>query len=122
MGSCYYIQTELVVEYIDKNYALSKTRTNRKLKKCYLRCFPDEDSIDVSIDISVDVSETQEKKYHEELQKIIDRKTCKKIIHENEEWVKISYENRYLRLLQFICPRMIRLVKIYKEYTVLKQF
>ena len=122
MGSCYYIQTELVVEYIDKNYALSKTRTNRKLKKCYLRCFPHEVSVAVSVDVSVDVSETQQKKYHEELQKIIDIKTCKKIIHENEQWVKTSYENRYLRLLQFICPRMIRLVKIYKEYTVLKQF
>ena len=114
METCYYIQTELVVEYIDKNYALSKTRTNRKLKKCYLRCFTDE--------VSVDISETQPKKYHEELQKIIDRKTCKKIILEHEQWVKTSYENRYLRLLQFICPRMIRLVKIYKEYTVLKQF
>jgi hypothetical protein len=112
MNYYYYIQTELVIECIDTNGSLSKTRTNRTLEKCYFNCFQNKDYD----------CETQKKKYDEELQNIIDRNKSNKIIHENKQWGKASYKKRYLRIIQVICPRMVELVKIYKEYTVWKHF
>ncbi len=109
MGCDYYTQSELVIEYIDDKGAISKTRTNRNVEKGYIFYVPEEDSDDDQ--------ETQHKKFMDELQRKIMKNTHKKILYENEEWVKSSYEKKYVKDLKMICPRMVKLLKIYKDYT-----
>jgi hypothetical protein len=113
MGCDYYIQTELVIEYIDDKGAMSKTITNRVQEKCYVYYVPDEDSDDDQ--------ETQDKKFQDELQRKIIENTYKKTLYENDAWIKSSYEKRYVKDLNMICPGMVKLVKIYKDYTAWKR-
>jgi len=103
MNYSYYIQTELVFEYIDNNGKSSLTRTDRKLEKKYLQNISNED--------------LEQNNYNEKLEKIINKPIRKKILYENEVWRNESYEKRYLKILKIICPRMIKLLKIYKSYT-----
>ena len=114
MGCDYYIQTELVVDYIDINGALSTTRTNRKLERCYLTNLPEEDSDDDE--------ETQYNKWKEELKRLIEKNTYKKMLYENDKWIKTSYEKKYSKGLNIICPRMIKPLKIYKDYSAWERF
>ena len=88
MSCDYFIQTELVIEFIESNGALSKTITNRMVNRGYISHIPDNDSDDDY--------ETQEKKFNKELEKIINENTYKKMLYENDRWVKSSYEKRYL--------------------------
>lgn len=46
MGCDYYIQTELVIEFIDKDGKICTIYTNRELQKGYIFSYPDEDSDD----------------------------------------------------------------------------
>ena len=105
----YYIQSELVIEFIETNGALSKTRTNRIVKRGYIMNIPDNDSDDDF--------ETQEIKYNKELEKIMSQNTYNKILYENDRWIKLSYEKRYLKDIHILCPTMVKLIKIYKENT-----
>lgn len=114
MGCDYYIQSELVVEYIDTNGGMSTTKTNRTLEKGYIFNVADMDSDDDD--------ETQYKKYLEEIDKNIARYTYKKNLYENELWIKSSYEKNYKKDIQIMCPTMIRLVKVYKDYHAWKRF
>jgi hypothetical protein len=109
MGCDYYTQSELVIEYVDDRGAISKTRTNRVLEKGYVFSIPDEDSDDDE--------ETQLQKYNKYIEKMINKNTYKKMLYDNEEWVKSSYEKKYVKDLKMICPRMVKLVKVYKDYT-----
>jgi len=109
MGCDYYIQSELVIEYVDDKGAISKTSTNRVIEKCYVYYVPDEDSDDDQ--------ETQYKKFQDELKRKIIENTHKKMLYDNEEWVKSSYEKKYVKELKIICPRMVKLLKVYKDYT-----
>jgi hypothetical protein len=114
MGCDYYTQSELVIEYVDDKGAISKTRTNRVLEKGYVFSVPDEDSDDDE--------ETQLQKYNKYIEKMINEHTYKKMLYDNEEWVKSSYEKKYVKDLKMICPRMVKLVKMYKDYTAWKRF
>ena len=105
----YYIQSELVIEFIEINGAISKTRTNRTVKRGYIMNIPDNDSDDDF--------ETQEIKYNKELEKIMSQNTYQKILYENDKWIKLSYEKRYLKDIHILCPTMSKLIKIYKENT-----
>jgi hypothetical protein len=109
MGCDYYTQSELIIEYIDDKGAISKTRTNRNVERGYIFYVPEDDSDDDQ--------ETQYKKFKAEIQRKITENTHKKILYENESWVKSSYEKRYAKDLKMICPRMVKLLKIYKDYT-----
>ena len=100
MSCDYYTQSELVIEFIDEKGCMCKTKTNRLLKKGYVFNIPNKDSDDY-------------KKY---IEKMIDKNTYKKVLYENETWVKKLYENRYLQELKMICPRMVKLIKMYKDY------
>lgn len=109
MGCDYYIQTDLVIVYIDSSNRFSKTMTNRKLKKIYITNIPDFDSDDDE--------ETQQKKYNEELQKIINRNNYNKKIYEKDQWIKKSYKKKYLKALPSLCPGIMKIVEIYKKYS-----
>lgn len=105
----YYIQSILVIEYIDKNSAKSITQTNRIIKKCWIGDIPDFDSDDDY--------ENQTKKYREEIERLIKKNTYKKILFENDMWISSSYEKKYIRDIPFLCRNMVKLVKIYKDYS-----
>ncbi len=109
MGCDYYTQSELVIEYIDMNGARSITKTNRTIEKRYVFNVPDEDSDDDE--------ETQYKKFQDELKRKIIENTHKKMLYENDAWIKSSYEKNYKKELPILCPRMVKIVKIYKDYT-----
>lgn len=113
MGCDYYIQSELVIEYVEEKGCICKTRTNRVLEKGYVFNIPDEDSDDDE--------ETQLQKINKYIEKMIDKHTYKKILYDNGEWVKSSYEKKYVKDLKMICPRMVKLVKIYKDYIAWKR-
>ena len=107
MSCDYFIQTELVIEFIESNGALSKTTTNRRVNRGYILHIPDNDSDDDY--------ETQEKKFNKELEKIMSKNTYQKMLYENDRWVKSSYEKRYLKDISILCPTMIKLIRVYKD-------
>ncbi len=108
MDCHYYIQSELVIEYIDVNGAKSITKTERTLEKRYVLIVTDEDSDNDE--------ETLLQKLKEKIERRISKNTYKKMLYENNVWVKLSYEKRYKKELQIICPRIVKLVKMYKDY------
>ena len=114
MSYDYVIKSELVIEFINEKGAMCKTITNRALKKEHLKDYPDKDSDDDE--------EIQLKKYHEELERIIKKYTYKKTLFENNLWIKASYEKRYIKDLKILCPDMVKIVKVYKNYTAWKRF
>ena len=113
MGCDYYIHSDLVIEYFDNKGTISTTRTNRILEKGYIFNVPDEDSDEDQ--------ETQYKKYIEEIERLVSKNTYKKILYENEKWIKSSYEKKYSKELTLLCPGMIKIVKIYKDYSAWKR-
>ena len=108
MGCDYYVQSDLVIVYYDNQGALSTTRTNRILEKGYIFSVADEDSDDDE--------ETQNIKWKEELKRRVEKYTYKKMLYEDDKWVKDSYEKKYSKELNIICPRMVKIVKVYKDY------
>ncbi len=108
MGCDYYVQTDLVIVYIDDRGALSKTRTNLSLEKRYINYIPDENSDDDQ--------ETLDEKFENTLQHKINENTYTKMLYENDNWVEISYEKKYKKTLPLLCPRMVKLVKLYKSF------
>lgn len=113
MGCDYYIQSELVIVYIDSNNKTCKTITNRSFKKIYLT--------NISGFDSDNDEKSQQIKYNQELQTAIDKNNYKKTIYENNEWVKKSYKKRYLRDLRCLCPGIIKIINIYKNYLAWKR-
>jgi hypothetical protein len=109
MGCDYYVQTELVIEYTDIYSVIHKTQTDRSIEKRYLIFIPYKDSDDDS--------ETEEKKYNEQLNKCIQKNTYKKMLYENETWVKERYNKRYIRLISILCPNLHKINRVYKNYT-----
>ena len=109
MGCDYYIQTELIINYYDDKGELITVIANRQIEKGYIFSFCGEDSDDDY--------ETANKKYAEELNRIIDKNTYEKILFENNIWVKKSYEKKFTDELQYKCPNLVTLIKIYKDVT-----
>lgn len=105
----YYIQTDLVIVYVDSHNRFSKTITNRNIKKIYITNIPDFDSDDDE--------EIKQKKYNEELKQNIENNNYKKNIYEKDQWVKKSYKKKYLKDLPSLCPGIVKIVNIYKNYS-----
>lgn len=107
MGCDYYIETGLVIEFVDMNGSLSKTTTNRRINRRYISSIPEDDSDDDF--------ETRNKKFEKEMEKQLVGNTYKKMLYENDEWVKLSYKKRYLKDLIVLCPTLVKLKRIYKD-------
>lgn len=105
----YYVQSELVIEYIDRHSRTCKTRTNRILVEYYINHVPEYDTDDDE--------ETQNKKYKKEIENLIVKNTCRKILYETECWIKKSYEKKYYKHLPGLCPGIVKILTIYKDYT-----
>jgi len=48
---------------------------------------------------------------------MINENTYKKMLYEKDEWIKSSYEKKYIKDLNMSCPRMVKLIKVYKDHT-----
>jgi hypothetical protein len=103
----YIIQSDLIIEYIDINGTISKTHTNRQVKKYYINVNQFEDS-------------DYEEEYKKQLNTCILENTRKKMLFENDNWIKESYRKRYEKKLLGICPRLNKLIRVYKNYIALE--
>lgn len=109
MGCDYYIQTELVIEFRDKDSKISVIHTNIKLQKVYIFSYPNQD-LDDDID-------TQDKKFQTELERRIQENTYNKMLFKNEVWIKETYKKKYENYLFKTYKDIVKLIKIYKKYT-----
>jgi hypothetical protein len=105
MGCDYYIQTDLVIEYLDKMGRLSLIYTNRSIKRGYLFKELDNDT------------ETSYKKYKAEIQIIIKNNTYNKILFDNANWVKETYKKNYKADIKRQFREIDNIQKIYKKTT-----
>ena len=105
----YYIQTELVIEYLDKMGRLSFIYTNRSVNRGYIYQPPDYDSDDDE--------ETSYKKYQNELERKIKENTYNKVLFENNAWIKDSYRKKYEERFKREFKDVDNVKKIYKKVT-----
>lgn len=114
MGCDYYIQSELIIEYIDVLGRVSFICTNRDLNRGYINEYlPDHDSDDDE--------ETCYEKYLVEIEKKIKENTYDKILFENNNWVKESYKKKYEEYLRSQFKEICEFKKIYKKFTAWKR-
>jgi hypothetical protein len=109
MGCDYYIQIELVIEYVDVVGRISLIRTNRSFKKGYIYQSPYYDSDDDQ--------ETSYKKYKTEIERKIKENTYNKILFDNNVWIKESYRKNYEEQLKREFKEIYKFKKIYKKVT-----
>lgn len=112
MGCEYYIQSELVIEYLDKFNRLSFIYTNRKIEKGYVFESPDYDSDDDQ--------ETSYKKYNAEIERQIKQNTYNKVLFINDEWMKESYRKKYENMIKNEFKEVEILKKVNKKITAWK--
>ncbi len=113
MGCDYYVQSELIIEYIDKMGRNSVIHTNLSLDKGYIFNYTDFDSDDDD--------ETKYKKYLVEIERKIEDNTYNKILFENNAWVKESYRKKYEEQLKREFKEIVEIKKIYKKVTAWKR-
>jgi hypothetical protein len=56
-----------------------------------------------------------------EIDKITNEKTYVKILYENDKWVSPSYEKKYKNEIKILCPKFVKLIKVYKDYSAWKR-
>jgi len=109
MGCDYYVQTKVVIKYVNIAGRISCIQTNLHLEKRYLYQFSDYDSDDDQ--------ETSYKKYEADIEGIIKQNTYDKILFENDEWIKESYRKKYEEKLKNEFKVIHKFIKIYKKFT-----
>jgi hypothetical protein len=109
MGCDYYVQTELVIEYLDKMGRLSIIYTDIIVNKGYIYQPSDYDSDDDY--------ETAIKKYDAEIERRIAENTYDKVIFDNDEWTKETYKTKYNERLMREFKEIDNIKKIYKKTT-----
>jgi hypothetical protein len=107
MGCEYYIQSELIIEFRDKDGKICTIYTDRELQKGYLFSYSDNNSDDDM--------KTQNKKYHAELMRRIEQHTNNKMLFENENWIKESYKKKYEDYILKTFNRIHKLKKFTKK-------
>jgi hypothetical protein len=113
MGCDYYVQSELVIEYLDKIGRNSVIRTNIGRSNQYIYNYDDSDSDDDE--------ETKYKKYLAEIERKIKENTYDKVLFDNNEWIKESYKKRYEEKLKRDFKEISIIKKIYKKVTAWKR-
>lgn len=113
MGCDYYVQTELAIEFKDKDGKINFIYTNRELQKGYIHQSSDYDSDDDF--------ETMNKKYSAEIERKIKDNTYNKILFENGEWIKESYKTKYHDYLLNLFTNIHQFIKVYKKHSAWKR-
>jgi hypothetical protein len=109
MGRNYYKLSELIIQYINESGAICKITTNSVREKGYIHWYPGYDSDDDH--------DTQHTYFMIEMERILKENTYVKMLYENDTWIKPSYEKKYMNELKHICPGIVKLVKVYKNFT-----
>jgi hypothetical protein len=113
MGCDYYIQSEIVIEYIDKMGRKSVIHTNLERNNKYIYNYNDYDSDDDQ--------ETADKKYLAEIERQIKQNTYDKVLFDNNDWIKESYKKKYDEQLKREFKEIFIIKKIYKKVTAWKR-
>ena len=113
MGCDYYIQTELVIKFKDKNGKICHIYTNRELKNGYVFNYQDQDSDDDH--------DTANKKFIAEIERKIKDNTYKKMLFENDQWIKESYKLHYENYLMQTYKEITKIIKVYKNHSAWKR-
>lgn len=106
MGCDYYIRTELVIEFYDKDNKHCCIYTDMDFKKGYLFNYQNNNSDDDE--------ETQCKKFQADLERIIQENTNSKILFDNDFWIKKSYRKKYYNIMKTFI-QIHKLKKVYKK-------
>jgi cystathionine beta-lyase family protein involved in aluminum resistance len=106
MGCDYYVQSELVIEYIGNNGVINTLYTNRVLKKCYLNSSYSDSDDDYQISYE---------KRDADLDKLIKENTFNKILFEKDKWIKSGYQEKYENYLLKNHHEIKKIIKIYKK-------
>ena len=113
MGCDYYIQTTIVIEYLNKMGNKSVIYTNQDITKGYIFSYQDYDSDD-------DVN-TKHTKYMAELERKINECIYDKVLFENDKWIKESYRKKYEEQLKTEFKEITNIKKIYKKTAAWKR-
>lgn len=111
MNGQYYVQMDLVVEYLDINEQYCVMYTDRCIDKKYIDTYKNYDPND---DIS-----TKEIKMKCEIERQINKYTYNKILY-NNEWLKKSYQIKYECFLKKSYKEIYKLIKVYTKITAFK--
>ena len=105
----YYIQHDIVIEYIDDLGRISVIYTNKDIIKGSVYICDDLDSDDDQ--------EIINQKYKAELTKIIEKNTRNKTLFENNMWIKEVYRKKYEKIINNVCKEIKNITKVYKKVT-----
>ena len=99
----YVVESYLVVEYIDDKNRNSMLTTNCERKYCHLD------------------NSSEENKENKEIKNIllkrkIEKTTRKKMMYENNEWVKGSYKKSYKKIWYININKLLKVYKVYKAF------
>jgi len=106
MGCDYYVQSDLVIEFIDKDQKYRTVCEEGEPQNNYILSLPDYDSDDDM--------DTKDSKYYAELDKLIQKNTYDKLLFDNGVWVQESYCKNYSRYILTKYSQIHKLVKVYK--------
>jgi hypothetical protein len=107
----YYIQKEIVIEYLAKNCKIYTVYTNRTVKKGFVFSYPNEGSDDL-----VTTNQTSQ----DELERKIKENTYDKILFKNGKWINETYRKMYENYLNDICSDFSQLLRVYKKITAME--
>lgn len=102
----YYVQTDLVVEYIDKNNEHCLMYTNREIRKKFIENYKISDP---NHDI-----DTHQKKINIAINKKIDKYTFNKMFYDRK-WLKKSYQQTYENYLKITFKEIDKLIRVYNR-------
>jgi hypothetical protein len=93
----YVVESYLVIEYVDDKNRNSMLTTNCERKYCYL---------DNSSEENKDII----------LKRKLEETTRKKIMFENNEWIKGSYKKSYKKIWYLKINKLLKVYKVYKAF------
>ncbi len=106
----YYIQTELVCEYMDSSGKYHTLYTNRKMLNGYIQDDVASEDDDDELD-----HPTAKNRYIVLLTEKLNKHTYNKIFYDNDNWQKHRYKQKYDKYLKHIVPINSYIIKIFKK-------
>ena len=100
----YYVQTDLVVEYIDINDKYCIIYTNRDICKKIIETYQNYNDDIV----------TQKKKINKKINKKIDKYTFHKMFYDHK-WLKETYRETYEIFLKYSFKEIHKLIRVYNK-------
>jgi len=106
----YYIQTDLVCEYMDASGKHHTLYTNRKMLKGYIQYDVASEDDDDELD-----QPTATNRYLVLLTEKLNKNTYNKMFYDNDNWQKSRYKKKYEKYLTKVVPINSSIIKIFKK-------